>query len=151
MCSWRLHRTRKILSWNWALWFILIMSPFSSWVDRREGDELWIPCFASINGFYLLYFSNEKEENTILTSGKGTKFLYWVFHGLDAVRKVLSYSFSLLETVIIISEFCWQSHHRLRTSVCQWALSLLYTSFSRFPRFIHLVIYISTPFFVVLS
>lgn len=36
-----------------------------------------------MNGFYLLYFSNEKEKNTIITSGKGTKILLslpWARH-----------------------------------------------------------------------
>lgn len=128
MCSWRLHGKRKILSWNWALWFISIMSPFSSWVNWREEGELWIACFASINGFYVLYFSNEKKKKPRFSQvERGLKF-YWGFHGLDTVRKFLSYSFSLLETVIIISEFCWHSHHWLRTSVCQWVLSLLFRS-----------------------
>lgn len=29
----------------------------------------------NVNGFYLFYFSNEKEKSTVLTGGKGTNIL----------------------------------------------------------------------------
>lgn len=44
-------------------------------MNQNEGTEFFIACFAGINEFYLLHFSNEKKTNTILISGSSTNIL----------------------------------------------------------------------------
>lgn len=63
----------------------------------------------NMNGFYSIFLM--KGKRTQFSLGGRVLTFYEVCHGLDTVKEVLSYTFSLLGKVTIIIEFYWCHHH----------------------------------------